>query len=328
MTRSFVTGISGQDGSYLAERLLADGVEVHALHHAAEPAPPHCPSGVVLHHGDLTDSAAVRDLLLAVDPDEVYNLAALSSVADSWRRPELTARLNATAAIELMESAQVVQQTRGHAVAFVQASSAEMFGSPRQSPQNESTPLHPLSPYGEAKAMAHCGVARWRERGLPASSAILYNHESPRRPRHFVTRRITSTVAAIARGEAAGLTLGSLEVRRDWGWAPDYVAALVLMARSEAAEDYVVATGESHSVRDFVATAFRAAGLGDWEPLVSLDPELARRADPPVLTGDASRIRNELGWKPTVSFQDLVERMVAADLAQPSQREESSSESR
>ncbi|CUR55438.1 NAD-dependent epimerase/dehydratase [metagenome] len=328
MTRSFLTGISGQDGSYLAEHLLADGAEVHALHHATEPFPPHCPPGVVLHPGDLTDAAAVRDLLLELAPDEIYNLAALSSVAQSWREPELTARLNGRAALELMESAHRVQEVHGHPVAFVQASSAEIFGHAAQSPQTESTPLRPTSPYGEAKAIAHTGVGQRRERGLHASSAILYNHESPRRPRRFVTRRITSTVAAIVRGEVAGLTLGSLDVRRDWGWAPDYVAALVLMARSDRPRDYVVATGVSHSVGDFVAAAFRSAGIDHWEPLVSLDPDLARESDPPTLTGDASLISRELGWVPVVSFEQLVQRMVAADLAQPSGSDESSSDSR
>ena len=328
MSRSFITGISGQDGSYLAERLLAAGAEVHALHHAVEPAPPHCPAGVVLHRGDLTDAAAVRGLLLDLAPDEVYNLAALSSVAESWRQPDLTGRVNATGALDLMESAYAVQEQQGHRVHFVQASSAEIFGAPRQSPQNESTPLRPLSPYGEAKAIAHSGVALWRGRGLPASSAILYNHESPRRPHRFVTRRITSTVAAIARGDTTRLTLGSLDVRRDWGWAPDYVAALVLMARAATARDYVVATGESHSVADFVAAAFRFADIDGWEHLVDLDPDLARRSDPPALTGDASLIRSELGWAPTVSFDQLVERMVSADLARPTQSDESSSDIR
>ncbi|MGD9961697.1 GDP-mannose 4,6-dehydratase [Nocardioides sp.] len=313
MTRSFITGISGQDGSYLAERLIADGVEVHALHHASEPPPPHCPASVLLHPGDLTDSASVRALLHEIDPDEVFNLAALSSVAESWRQPELTARLNGTAAVELMESAHAVQESRGHRVRLVQASSAEMFGDTRLSPQTEQTPLHPLSPYAEAKAVAHRGVALWRERGLAASAAILYNHESPRRPRQFVTRRITSTVAAIARGEASGLTLGSLDVRRDWGWAPDYVDALVRMSRAEDARDYVVATGQSHSVRDFVAAAFACVDLVDWEPLVTSDPGLVREHDPATLTGDASLAREALGWTPTVGFAEIVARMVAAD---------------
>jgi GDPmannose 4,6-dehydratase len=313
VTRAFVTGIGGQDGSYLAERLVAEGVEVHALAHEQDPAPE--APGVELHTGDLTRVDDVRALLLDLAPDEVYNLAAISSVARSWEQPDLTALVNGTAAVALMESALQVQDKRGSQVRFVQASSAEIFGQPEVTPQDETTAIRPVNPYGAAKAYAHLSADVYRRRDLHAVSVILYNHESPRRPTTFVTRKITSTVAAIARGRSERLSLGNLDARRDWGWAPDYVDALVLAARAEVPRDFVIATGVSHSVRDFAAAAFRRAGIDDWESLVDVDPGLVRPADPTELTGDASRARRELGWAPTVAFEELVGRMVDADLA-------------
>ena len=312
MTRAFVTGIGGQDGGYLAERLLAEGVEVHALAFEQDPQP-RVP-GVELHTGDLTRVDDVRALLLDLAPDEIYNLAAISSVARSWDQPDLTALVNGTAAVALMESALQVQDKRGLQVHFVQASSAEIFGQPEVTPQNESTPVRPVNPYGAAKAYAHLSADVYRRRDLHVVSAILYNHESPRRPTTFVTRKITSAVAEIASGKARRLTLGNLDARRDWGWAPDYVDALVRAARADEPGDFVIATGVSHSVRDFVATAFRHAGIDDWEGLVDADPALVRPADPTELAGDASRARQQLGWAPTVGFEGLVGRMVDADL--------------
>ncbi len=313
MTRAFVTGISGQDGRYLAEQLLGEGTEVHALAHELEPLPDL--PGVELHRGDLTSVDQVRALLVDLAPDEVYNLAALSSVARSWDEPDLTARVNGLAAAGLLESALQVQDKVGRPVRLVQASSAEIFGQPDHAPQDEGTPLRPVNPYGAAKAYAHLMVDVYRRRDLHAVSAILYNHESPRRPPEFVTRKITSTVAAIAHGRADRLALGNLDARRDWGWAPDYVDAMVRAVRADVARDYVVATGVSRSVRDFVAAAFARAGIGDWEPLVSVDPEFVRPADPTELVGDASLARSALGWSPTVEFDEIVGRMVDADLA-------------
>lgn len=310
--RAFITGISGQDGGYLAERLLAEGVEVHALAHAIEPLPDL--PGVELHTGDLTATDDVRSLLIDLAPDEVYNLAAVSSVARSWDEPDLTARVNGLAATALLESALQLQDKHGKQVRFVQASSAEIFGQPSRSPQDESTPVRPVNPYGAAKAYAHLMVDVYRRRGLHAVSAILYNHESPRRPTQFVTRKITSTVAAIVEGRADTLALGNLDARRDWGWAPDYIDALVRAARASEAGDYVVATGVAHSVRDFVATAFGHVGVTDWEPHVVVDPDFVRPADPTELVGDASRARDVLGWRPSVGFEELVARMVDADL--------------
>jgi len=314
VTTSFVTGIGGQDGSYLAEQLIAGGAEVHALAHVTDGAGPHCPPGVVLHDGDLADIDGVRRLLLDLAPDEIYNLAAISSVAQSWESPDLSALVNGTAAVALLETAVRVQEHSGRPVRLVQASSAEMFGEPDRTPQDEETRIRPLNPYGAAKAYAHLMVDVYRTRDLHACSTILYNHESPRRPARFVTRKITSTVAAISRGEADTLTLGNLDARRDWGWAPDYTAAMVRAARAERPGDYVLATGVSHSVHDFVAAAFAHVGLDDWEPLVTTDPRFVRPADATELVGDASKARRELDWAPTVEFAEIVGRMVDADL--------------
>jgi GDPmannose 4,6-dehydratase len=313
VTRAFVTGVGGQDGGYLAETLLARGDDVHALVLDAEREAP-LPDGVTRHVGDVTDVEATRRLLLDLAPDEVYNLAAISSVAHSWEWPDLAALVNGTAAVALLESAHQLHRT-GHAVRFVQASSAEVFGQPDTAPQDESTPVRPVNPYGAAKAYAHLMTGVYRLRGLHASSLVLYNHESPRRPPHFVTRKITRGVAEIASGRRDRLVLGNLDARRDWGWAPDYVAAMVAAAGADAPDDYVVATGEAHSVRDLVRTAFAHVGIEDWEPLVEVDPDLIRPADATVLVGDASRARARLGWRPTTSFEQVVARMVDADLA-------------
>lgn len=315
LSRAFITGINGQDGSFLAERLLTDGYEVHALAFADEPTSVDCPTGVEIHRGDLTDVLAVRRLVAAIEPTEIYNFAAISSVARSWSEPDLTAAVNGSAAVGLMESAWLVQEATGRRVSLIQASSAEMFGSPIHAPQDESTPLRPSNPYGAAKAYAHLAVEVYRQRGLHAVSAILYNHESPRRPTAFVTRKITSTVAAIARGRAEGLILGNLDAVRDWGWAPDYVDAMVRAARAAAPADYVIATGEGHTVRDFVAAAFARVGIKDWGTLVSTDPAFLRPTDATALIGDSSRIREALGWAPSVGFEELVGRMVDSDLA-------------
>lgn len=308
--RAFITGIGGQDGTYLAERLVGEGMEVHALVFSSDGHPEHCPDEVVLHTGDLGDLEATRRLVHEIAPAEVYNLAAISSVAQSWDEPDRTAHVNGQAAVALMESARQVGDVR-----VVQASSAEIFGEPGESPQTEDTAIRPVNPYGAAKAFAHLSAHVLRQRDLHVSSVILYNHESPRRAERFVTRKITSTAAAIARGDADELVLGNLEARRDWGWAPDYVDAMVRAARAEEPSDYVVATGRAHSVRDFVAAAFAAAGVTDWESLVRSDPRFFRPADPTELVGDASRARDVLGWEPTVAFEEIVARMVAADLA-------------
>lgn len=313
MVRAFITGAGGQDGSYLAEQLLGEGSEVHVLLLEDEPLG-HLPPEVEVHRGDVTDVDGTRRTLLAARPDEVYNLAAISSVARSWAEPELTSMVNGHAAAGLLESAWRLQEGRGRQVRFVQASSAEIFGDPAISPQDESTPIRPTNPYGAAKAFAHHSVGVYRARGLHATATVLYNHESPRRPTHFVTRKITSTVAAIARGEADVLRLGNLDARRDWGWAPEYVDGMVRAARHDVAQDFVLATGRCHSVRDLVAAAFAAAGVEDWSGLVSVEEELGRPTDAAQSVGDPARAERELGWRAATTFEDVVARMVRADL--------------
>lgn len=311
--RAFITGATGQDGSYLAEFLLREGTDVHALvldHQAGKPLP----EGVHAHVGDLTDTTRLRQVLGDVSPDEIYNLGGISSVALAWEQPDLVAHTNGVAALTLLDAALHIQEHDGHRVSFVQASSAEIFGAPTTSPQHEGTPIAPINPYGAAKAYAHHGVGVYRNRGLHAVSAILYNHESPRRPANFVTRKITSTVAAIKQGRADELVLGNLDARRDWGWAPDYVYGLMLAARADEAGDFIFATGQAHSVRDFVGAAFASVGVAEWQELVRTDPAFYRPVDAVELVGDPGHAAARLHWKPAVTFNELVARMVAAEL--------------
>jgi GDPmannose 4,6-dehydratase len=316
---AFITGIAGQDGGYLCERLIDDGWQVHGLVHTAsgdaDELSLRCPQAV-LHEGDLADAGAMLELVRQIAPDEIYNLGGISSVAYSWANPMTTAAITGLGAAGLLEAAWQLQQELDRPVRVLQASSAEMFGAPAVSPQNESTPLRPTSPYGAAKVYAHHLVDVYRTRGLYACGMILFNHESPRRPPAFVTRKITQSVALIASGKQDTLTLGSLSSRRDWGWAPDYVTAMVSAMRQESGDDFVVATGVSHSVGDFVAAAFARVGITDWVDLVRTDAAFIRPADAPELVGDAAKARAQLGWAPTVSFEELVARMVEQDLRQ------------
>ena len=318
MVAALITGITGQDGGYLAERLLGEGYAVHGLVHDGDlgiaDLTRRCPDAV-LHQGDLTDDPSLAALVHASQPDEVYNFAGISSVAFSWERPVLTADVTALGAARLLEQVWQHQERSGTAVRFVQASSAELFGNAEVAPQDEDTPIRPTSPYGASKAFAHQLVGVYRARGMHAVSAILYNHESPRRPPTFVTRKITRAAARISQGLERELVLGNLDARRDWGWAPDYVDAMVRAARHSTARDYVVATGEAHSVRDFVAAAFARAGVPDWEDRVRVDAAFVRPTDAALQVGNPARARAELGWAPTVDFQELVGRMVDADLA-------------
>jgi len=311
-----VTGITGQDGGYLAQRLIADGVEVHGMVHDADPAAAEFRGlhpDVLLHGGDLADHAGLRRLVEEVEPDELYNLAGISSVAFSWQEPILTAELSGVAAAALLASALALQERVGRRVACVQASSAEIFGAATVSPQDETTPVRPVSPYGAAKAYAHHMAGVYRGHGLHVASCILFNHESPRRPEAFVTRKITAAAARIAQ-DGGTLTLGNLDARRDWGWAPDYVDAMVRSARHRTAEDFVVATGVTHSVAEFVEIAFRRVGVEDWRAHVRTDDQLMRPADAAEQVGDASKARRELGWGPTIGFVDMVGRMVDHDV--------------
>jgi len=315
--RVLVTGATGQDGSYLVDRLIDEGAEVHALVRPGDDATTDLTRRhpeIVLHTGDLADQHTAQTLVADSQPDEIYHLAGISSVALSWQQPVATAAVTGLATAALLQAAWQHAERTGGPVAFVQAASAEIFGAPAVSPQDETTPIAPVNPYGAAKAYAHHLVGVYRGRGLHASSAILYNHESPRRPDAFVTRKITRAVAAIALGATDELVLGNQESRRDWGWAPDYVDAMIRMARHRRAADFVIATGRAHSVRDFVMAAFVAAGIADWQRHVRTDPALYRPVDATELVGDATRARRELGWRPTVDFAELVARMVRADL--------------
>ncbi|WP_158372252.1 GDP-mannose 4,6-dehydratase [Cellulosimicrobium cellulans] len=316
MARVLITGVTGQDGSYLAERLVAEGAEVHGLVRASDASASDARArGVVLHEGDLGDEDGLRRLVDEVEPDEVYNLAGISSVAQSWREPVLTGRLSGLAVTVLLDAAARLQDRTGRRVAFVQASSSEIFGDAAVSPQDESTPVRPVSPYGAAKAFAHHAAAVYRGRGLHAATCILFNHESPRRPTTFVTRKITSAAARIAREGSGTIRLGNLEARRDWGWAPDYVDAMVRAARHDVPDDFVVATGTTHTVAQFAEAALRRAGVGDdWAAHVESDPEFFRPADASVMVGDAGKARRELGWTPSVTFEEVVGRMVDHDL--------------
>ncbi|MEJ3403533.1 GDP-mannose 4,6-dehydratase [Rathayibacter sp. YIM 133350] len=322
MAVALVTGISGQDGSILSESLRADGYEVHGLVRSADAGSLEelKQRGAILHEVDLTDLDEVNGVVIDVAPDEVYSLASISSVFQSWQAPVDTARVNGLTVVQLLSSIRALQRATGSSPHFVHASSAEIFGNPSASPQSESTPIAPVSPYGAAKAFAHQMVQVFRAEGVRASNCILYNHESTRRPPSFVTRKITQAAAAIAYGEQETLTLGTLETRRDWGWAPDYVDALRRTARGQTGDDFVIATGETHSIADFVEAAFARVGISDWRSRVSVDSSLSRPADPLELRGDATKARTSLDWKPTKTFKDIVAAMVDADLAGLEQR--------
>ncbi|HEY8721621.1 GDP-mannose 4,6-dehydratase [Pengzhenrongella sp.] len=319
MPRAFVTGITGQDGGYLADQLLGEGTEVHGMVRAGDDDAVRDllarTPGVVLHDGDLGDAEGLRRLIADVGPDEIYNLAGISSVAFSWAEPVLTAQLSGVAAATVLDAAWRLQEDTGRKVACLQPSSAEIFGHADSWPQDESTPVRPVSPYGAAKAYAHHIAGVYRGRGLHVATCILFNHESPRRPLAFVTRKITAAAAQIGAEGFGVIRLGNLDARRDWGWAPDYVDAMVRSVRHEAASDYVVATGQTHTVAEFAEAALRRAGVGDsWRDHVEVDPEFLRPNEAPILVGDASKARRELGWKPTAAFDEVVGRMVDHDM--------------
>jgi GDPmannose 4,6-dehydratase len=312
--RALITGVSGQDGSYLAELLLEKGYEVHGLVHGSTDGRferlDHILDRITLHPGDMLDEHSLVGVLTRSTPNEVYNLAAMSSVAESWRLAVATAEYTAVGVTRLLEGIrQVCPEAR-----FYQASSSEMFGRARETPQSEATPFYPRSPYGVAKAYGHFITVNYRESfGLHASSGILFNHESPRRGQSFVTRRISRGVAEIKLGLADELVLGDLDVRRDWGYAKEYVEAMWLMLQQPEADDYVIGTGVSHSVRDLVEVAFECVDLSA-DDHIRVDPALARPADIEELVADATKAREKLGWEPRTSFEEVVEMMVRADL--------------
>ena len=312
---ALVTGITGQDGSYLAELLLEHGYEVHGMVRRASTEKfdriEHIRDRIVLHQGDLLDQRSLVDAMRAAQPDEIYNLAAMSFVAVSWIQPTLTAEFTGTGVTRMLEAMrEVCPQAR-----FYQASSSEMFGKVLEVPQTETTPFYPRSPYGVAKAYGHFITVNYRESyDLHATSGILFNHESPRRGLEFVTRKITWHAAAIKHGLTKELRLGNLDAERDWGYAKDYVEAMWLMLQRDEPEDYVIATGESHSVRECCQVAFDEAGLGDFEPYVTIDPAFVRPAEVDHLIGTPAKAERDLGWKPQTSFEDLIRLMTRADI--------------
>jgi len=309
--RALVTGVTGQDGPYLSALLLAEGYEVAGLILPGESVPDSVPAAVHRLEGSLTDSGSLRAALAEVRPSEVYNLAAATSVADSFDNPVAVAEVTGLGVLRLLEA--IRQADPG--IRLLQASSAEIFGGATSSPQDEGTPLCPVSPYGVAKAFAHQTVQQYRRsRGIFAANAILYNHESPRRGTGFVTRKVSLGAARIARGLETELRLGNLEVERDWGYAPDYVRAMHLMLQQDVADDYVVATGRTHTLRELLEVAFSAVGL-DWRTHVVTDPAFLRPVEPVRLCGDASRARARLGWAPTREFTDVIREMVLTDVA-------------
>jgi GDPmannose 4,6-dehydratase len=312
--RALITGITGQDGSYLADLLLAEGYEVFGVVRRSSTESferiAHLEGKIELLQADLLDQASLQEAIRAARPSELYNLAAQSFVPTSWSQPVLTAEFTAVGATRVLESIRHVDPT----IRFYQASSSEMFGKVREVPQTESTPFYPRSPYGVAKAYGHFITVNYRESyGLFAVSGILFNHESPRRGLEFVTRKISDGAARIKLGLASELRLGNLDAHRDWGFAGDYVRAMWLMMQADVPQDYVIATGEMHSVRECVEVAFDQAGL-DWTQYVKHDQAFERPAEVDQLLGDATKAREELGWTPQVSFDELVRMMVDADV--------------
>ena len=313
--KALITGVTGQDGSYLAELLLEKGYEVHAMVRRASTEKferiEHLRDRITLHQGDLLDQRSLVDTMRASQPDEIYNLAAMSFVAVSWVQPTLTAEFTGVGVTRMLEA---MRETCPGA-RFYQASSSEMFGKVLEVPQTETTPFYPRSPYGVAKAYGHFITVNYRESyDLHATSGILFNHESPRRGLEFVTRKITWHAAAIKHGLAKELRLGNLDAERDWGFAKDYVEAMWLMLQRDDPQDYVIATGEAHSVRECCEVAFEVAGLGDFEPYVTIDPAFVRPAEVDHLIGNPAKAERDLGWKPRTSFQELITLMTRSDI--------------
>jgi GDPmannose 4,6-dehydratase len=321
MPRALITGITGQDGLYLSELLLGKGYEVYGLIRGqnnpkatfvAETVP-----DVKVIAGDLTDLSSLLRALQTSRPDEVYNLGAISFVAYSWEQSALTSDVTAKGVLNMLEAVRIYAGRDLSGVRFYQASSSEMFGKAQQVPQNERTLLWPRSPYGVAKVFGHYMTINYRESyGMHASSGILFNHESPRRGIEFVTRKVSLGVAAVKLGLLDKLVMGNLDARRDWGYAGDYVEAMWRMLQQPEGGEYVVATGQTHSVRDLVVAAFDVVGIENWQDYVEHDPRLLRPAEVDELVGDATKARDKLGWAPTVGFRELVRMMVESDLEQ------------
>ena len=321
--RALITGITGQDGLYLAELLLSEGYTVFGLLRGQNN-----PKAAMLDRvlpqvqvltGDLLDLSSLMRAFAVADPDEVYNLGAVSFVAYSWENARLTTDVTGGGVLNMLESTRLYQDVAGKEVRFYQASSSEMFGKVQEVPQREETLLWPRSPYGVAKVYGHYMTINYRESyGMHASSGILFNHESPRRGVEFVTRKVTRSVARIALGLQHEIALGNLDAKRDWGFAGDYVEAMHLMLQQGAADDYVISTGETHSIRELLDHAFAAVDIDDWERYVRIDPRFFRPAEVDLLVGDSTKAHTQLGWKPKVGFEQLVEMMVQNDLSEQS----------
>jgi GDPmannose 4,6-dehydratase len=314
MKRALITGITGQDGSYLAELLLDKGYEIHGMVRRASTEKfdriEHLRDRITLHQGDLLDQRSLVDTLRAARPDEVYNLAAMSFVAVSWIQPTLTAEFTGVGVTRMLEALREAAPD----ARFYQASSSEMFGKVLETPQTETTPFYPRSPYGVAKCYGHFITVNYRESyDMHLSSGILFNHESPRRGLEFVTRKITWHAAAIKLGQRDELRLGNLDARRDWGYARDYVEAMWAMLQLDTPEDFVIATGETNTVRHCVEIAFDQVGI-DWEPYVKIDDAFKRPAEVDLLVGDPAKAKRVLGWEPETNFEQLIRLMVDADL--------------
>lgn len=319
MPRAFITGITGQDGQHLAEFLHGKGYDVYGMvkgqnNPRAARLQEEMPF-VELVPGDLADLPSLVAALQIAQPDEVYNLGAISFVALSFSQAELTANTTGLGVLRMLEAIRMVGGVQNNPIRFYQASSSEMFGKVRETPQTELTPFHPRSPYGCAKVFGHDIVVNYRESyGMHASSGILFNHEGPRRGVEFVTRKISNAAARIKLGLQHELVMGTLDAKRDWGYAGDYVKAMWMMLQQDEPDDFVIATGETHSVEEFVEKAFVHAGLGDWRPYVRQDPKFFRPAEVDLLIGDYSKAERVLGWKPEVDFESLVRMMVENDL--------------
>jgi GDPmannose 4,6-dehydratase len=323
--KALITGITGQDGSYLSELLLEKGYEVHGIYRRTSTfntdridhiyVDPHSPEArLFLHYGDLTDGVTLRRILELVQPVEIYNLGAQSHVRVSFDSPEYTVDSVAMGTLRLLEAIRDYRYRTGIDVRFYQAGSSEMFGKAQEVPQKETTPFYPRSPYACAKLYAHWQTVNYRESyGMFACNGILFNHESPRRGETFVTRKITRAIARIVAGQQKKLYLGNLDSKRDWGYAKDYVNAMWLMLQQDEADDYVVATGETHSIREFLDISFNYVNL-NWQDYVEFDERYLRPAEVDLLIGDPSKAQQQLGWKPTVTFEELVALMVEADL--------------
>jgi GDPmannose 4,6-dehydratase len=320
MPRALITGITGQDGLYLSELLLAKGYEVHGIirgqnNPKRELVQTVVPE-VVLHTGDLTDLSSLMRALAESEPDEFYNLGAVSHVAYSWENARVTTEVTGNGVLNALEAVRLYSGKDPARVRFYQASSSEMFGKVHEVPQREKTLLWPRSPYGVAKVYGHYMTINYRESyGMHASSGILFNHESPRRGPEFVTRKVSMAAAAIALGLQDSVTMGNLDAQRDWGYAGDYVEGMWRMLQQPEADDYVLATGRTHSIRDLLDAAFARVGIDDWSGYVRQDPRFMRPAEVDLLVGDAGKARERLGWRPTVGFAELVEMMVDNDLA-------------